>query len=244
MKKISTVLTLISSIVINSAYAEENASNPLAAVSNTDLRAKYFDLDEDIRRDYYVDGGSMLTPDLKLKYELHYWNTNVTGSNESDWESLHLKPIYFPESVKGKLGDWMYKLAVGGELTVYFDNEDQGIGSESDTIAPLIGLALNQGDTSLIPLVQHFEEYSGPDVSRTSFRLIFLQAFPDHKMWFKLDNKLPVDWENDNEIPASVEVQLGKNFSPSIASYVDALLGVGGDREYDWGVGVGLRYNY
>jgi len=25
---------------------------------------------------------------------------------------------------------------------------------------------------------------------------------------------------------------------------VDGLFGIGGDRPYDWGVGVGVRYNY
>ena len=51
----------------------------------------------------------------------------------------------------GKLGEWKYKLAVGGEVIVDFDNDDKGIGSDSDQIAPLLGLALNQGDTSVIP---------------------------------------------------------------------------------------------
>ena len=245
INKISAIVALITSIGCNNAYAEDgaNASNPLAAVTNTDLRAKYFDLDGAIRRDYYIDGATMATPNLKLKYELHYWNTDVTGSGRKDWESASLKPIYFPESIVGQLGEWKYKLAIGGELIVDFDNEDQGIGSGSDQIAPLVGLALNQEDTTVIPLVQHYTEISGPDVNTTSFRLIFLQKIPDH-MWFKLDNKVPVDWENDNEIPASVELQLGKNFSPAFATYIDGLFGVGGDRSYDWGVGLGLRFNY
>ena len=104
MKRISTILGLLTSIGISSAYAEENASNPLAAVTNTDLRAQYFDLDGPEKRDYWVDGSDMLTTNLKLKYELHYWDTDVTGSSESDWESLHLKPIYFPEKMIGKIG--------------------------------------------------------------------------------------------------------------------------------------------
>jgi len=247
----SIILVLITSTEFSNAYGEDgpvedgpNASNPLAAVTNMDVRAKYFDLGDSIRRDYYLDGATMVTPGLKLKYELHYWNTDVTGSGRSDWESFHLKPIYFPEGMIGKLGEWKYKLAVGGEVIVDFGNDDQGIGSGSDQIAPLVGLALNQGNTSVIPLVQHFTEYSGPDVNKTSFRLIFLQTFPDTDYWFKLDNKVPVDWENDNEIPASVEVQLGKNFSPAFGAYLDGLVGVGGDRDYDWGVGAGLRYNY
>ena len=135
-------------------------------------------------------------------------------------------------------------MCVPSKLIVDFGNDDKGIGSGSDQIAPLLGVALNQGDLTVIPLVQHVTEISGPDVNNTSFRLIFLQTFPDSDYWLKLDNKVPVDWENDNEIPASVELQLGKNFTPAFGSYVDALVGVGGDRSYDWGVGAGLRYNY
>jgi hypothetical protein len=45
-------------------------------------------------------------------------------------------------------------------------------------------------------------------------------------------------------LPASAEAQLGKMFTPSFGTYVDGLLGIGGDKPYDWGVGVGLRFNY
>ena len=52
------------------------------------------------------------------------------------------------------------------------------------------------------------------------------------------------DWENDNEIPASFEVKLGKMFLPAFGTYVDGLFGIGSDKPYDWGVGVGIRFNY
>ncbi len=42
----------------------ENASLPLAAVDNTDLRIQLFDLDDSDRTDYWVDGAYMLTPKL------------------------------------------------------------------------------------------------------------------------------------------------------------------------------------
>ena len=132
------MLTLAFVLGITSANGE-NASNPLAAVTNTDFRAQYFDLDGPERRDYWVDGAGMLTPNLKLKYELHYWDTDVTGSSESDWESLHLKPIYFPEKMVGKLGEWKYKVAIGGELIVDFGNEDKGIGSDRDALVASSG---------------------------------------------------------------------------------------------------------
>jgi len=233
-------LTLVAGI--GNAYGE-NASNPLAAVDNTDLRAQYFDLDGSDRTDYWVDGAYMLTPKLKLKYELHYWDTDVTGSSESDWESLHLKSIYFPEQWVGKWGTSKYKWAVGAEWIVDFGNEDEGIGAGSDQIAPFVGVALVRGGTVLVPLVQHFVEYDGPDVNQTAFRLIAIQSLPNN-FWGKLDAKVPVDWENDNAVPASAEVQLGRMFTPSFGAYVDGLLGIGGDRPYDWGVGVSVRFNY
>ena len=50
----------------------ENASNPLAKVSNTDLRWKYLDLVDDRGRvnDFFIDGSFMSHPKLKIKYEL------------------------------------------------------------------------------------------------------------------------------------------------------------------------------
>ena len=69
MKITFTILAISLAVVtgIGNVYAE-NASNPLAAVSNTDLRAQYFDLDGSDRTDYWVDGAYMVTPKLKLKY--------------------------------------------------------------------------------------------------------------------------------------------------------------------------------
>jgi hypothetical protein len=241
MKSRFYVLILMLVTGVTNAYGEENASNPLAAVDNTDVRWQYFDLHGPDPNDFWLDGAYMLTPKLKLKYELHYWDTDVTGSSESDFESFHLKPIYFP--TQGKWGDWKYKLAVGAELIVDFGNEKEGIGSGSDQIAPLVGVALVRGGTVLVPIVQHFVEYDGPNVNKTSLRLIAIQALPN-KYWGKLDAKLPVDWSDDMAFPATFEVQLGKMFSPSFGLYMDGLVGVGGDKPYDWGLGVGVRFNY
>jgi hypothetical protein len=184
----------------------------------------------------------MASPKLKLKYELHYWDTDVTGSSENDWESFHLKPIYFAS--EGIWGRFKYRVALGLEWIVDFDNADKGIGSGSDQLAPLAGIALiSEKGLVLVPLIQHFVEYDGPDVNTTAFRLIGIQKLPKNS-WAKLDAKLPVDWENDNEIPATVEVQLGKTFAPWFGVYVDGLFGIGNDRPYDWGTGLGLRFNY
>ena len=84
-------------------------SNPLAAVDNTDVRLQYFDLDgSSDRYDLWTDGAYMLTPKLKLKYELHEGYTELTGSRESGFETVHLKPIYFPTQ-----GEWETSAKIG-----------------------------------------------------------------------------------------------------------------------------------
>jgi hypothetical protein len=181
----------------------------------------------------------MLADKVKLKYELHYWKTDVTDSSENDLESMVIKPIFFVK--EGIRKNMKYRAAVGFDLTVDFNNDYKGIGSGSSTIAPFVGLALGVTEnTILIPLVQHFVSYSGNDIEQTAFRLIGMQKLPQ-QMWLKLDAKLPVDWENDEDIPATVELQWGKMFNPKFGAFIDGFAGVGGDKPYDYGVGIGGR---
>jgi len=218
---------------------EGNASNPLATVDNTDLRLQYFDLGAPERLDYFIDGAKMFGPTLKFKYELHYLDTDVSGSSESGFSSLNLKLIHF---IDRKRGNTPYRLAIGLEWIKDLGDADKGIGSGADQLAPLVGVALKYGDTMVIPLVQHFESYNGEGVSQTATRLIALKPLPNQS-WAKLDLKVPYDWENET-VPASIELQLGRTFSPSFGMYIDGLAGLGSDRGYDWGVGLGLRFNY
>ena len=179
------------------AAAGENASNPLASVNNVDLRWKFTSADAGDRHDVFIDASHMLLPKLKLKYEVHYNFTDVTGSNESGFEKLVIKPIYFP--VQSKLNDaWGLKVAVGADWIVDFDNADKGIGSGSDQVAPLFGVAFSHFSSGLvlIPLVQHFVSYSGDtDVHQTSARLIPLKPL-GQGYWAMPDAKIPCHWAN------------------------------------------------
>jgi len=222
----------------------ENASNPLAAVSNTDLRWQYADLTNNDAHlnDYFIDGALMLNPKLKFKYELHYWNTNVSGASESGWESALVKLIYFPrQGVFG--GGTRYRVAVGIDYVHDLGDLEKGIGFGSDQIGPFLGLALSlESGMTVIPLLQHYTSVSGVDVNTTALRLIALKSF-GAAWWWKLDARVPYDWENKT-VPAELEFQVGKNISGSTALYVDSKVGLGSDRLVDWGAGLGLRFNY
>lgn len=222
--------------------ADENPSNPLSKGKNIDLRAQYFELRNDKElTDYFIDGAFMANDKLKVKYEAHYWDTDVTGKSEQDWESIHLKGIYFPK--EGKFGNTPYRTAVGLEWIKSFDNADLGIGADSDLLSPFVGVALQMNENlTLIPLLQHYAEYSGDDISVTAGRLIGLYKFSGG-YWGKLDAKLPYDW-NDEEASSVVEVQIGRMFTPGFGLYLEGLAGIGDDRSYNWGAGLGLRFVY
>ena len=243
MKPLNRLVTVIMLLLLsNSIQAEENASNPLAAVSNTDIRLKTFDLENGDRQEIFIDGAKMLNPKLKLKYELHWWETDITGSDENDFESSLIKLIYFPKEGMLKSGR-PYRAAVGVDWKVDLGDQAKGIGSGSDTISPFFGLAIAfKPGLMLIPLVQQFVSYSGNDVSQTAARLIALQTLENDK-WLKYDVIVPYDWENETW-PATFELQFGKSLSNRIGAYIDLQSGIGSDRPYNNAIGIGVRFNY
>jgi len=227
-----------------SSSASGNASNPLAAVNNTDIRYQFFDLGNSDLRDTFIDGAYMLRPDLKLKYELHYNSTDSTGTRQTGFGTANLKLIYFPS--QAQLNEtWAVKTAVGLEWVLDLGDPSTGIGTGSDQLAPLAGAAFSNKKTGLVlvPLVQHFKSYNGPtDVSLTAMRLIAIQPFAD-AYWAKLDLIVPYDWANDSW-PAMAEFQLGYNIRPGVAAYADLIIGLGSDRSFDQGLGLGIRFSY
>jgi len=240
---VCTLFLLLFSVVGFAGEDEgENASNPLAKVKNTDLRWQYFDTGDGHINDVSIEGAFMANDSLKIKYELHYWETDLSGSSEQNLESTTLKAIYFPKDIQGDGRN--YRVAAGIDWIVDHGDEDKGIGSGSDQFAPFLGLAIAyESGLSIIPLVQHFSNYNGNTVNTTAFRAIVMKPLPE-KSWLKLDAKVPIDWENDNAIPATLELQLGRTYSKRIGAFADLLVGLGSDRPYDWGLGAGIRFNY
>jgi len=54
---------------------------------------------------------------------------------------------------------------------------------------------------------------------------------------------VPFDWEND-VTPVTAEVQLVKMISPAFGTYFDLMVGIGKDKPYELGFGLGVRFNY
>ncbi len=231
-----------------SAKSVGAASDPTAAVNFQDLRFRYLDLGgSKFRRWYNTEGAYMVTPKLKIINELHYWDTDLSGTTESNLESVRIKAIYLTRGPSiGKVRSrWVFGLEWIKEL----GDASEGTSAGSDQLAPFTGFGWQLSpNTTLITLVQYFgsyEEESGvEEVSRTGPRVIYLHSIPSRKMWFRLDDKFVIDHKAGAATSNTLEIQIGKMLSPKFGVYVDALYQTGGFQQYDWGIGLGVRYMY
>ena len=228
-----------------------DASNPTAAVNYTDLRYQTFDLDgvaDGRDRDRIaIEGAYVFSDEHKVTYELNYWDTDITGRDESDFESLRAKYINLKPGMLS--GGTKYRRALGVEVVADLGDVDKGIGGGTDQIAPLFGYGWELNDRNfVITLVQYFhsinEDANAEEVRTTGPRLIWIHKLPDIKGWFKLDNKLSFDHENDDKSSNVLELQFGKMLTPTLGLYVDYLNNTGGVKQYDDGFGIGIRKMY
>jgi len=220
-------------------------SNPLASVSKIDFIWTHRETPKNRGvGEFGLFDSTMLHERVRLNLELHYAYTDVTRSNERDWQSVHVRPVWF---VLDKLvaEGWGMRVAAGAEYVRDFSNEDKGIGTGSDLIGPLLGLGFMNRESKLVllALMQHSRDLDGStDISTTALRLTALRPVSG-RSWLKADLKVPYDWEN-RAWPANLEAELGTMLSRSHGVLAQGFAGVGGDRVFDWGIALGVRVNF
>lgn len=250
MKIIKIALSTICLLSSFFALANENASDPTASLSFTDIKVQFFDTGAplgDQRDRYAIEGAYTFTPKHKVTYEVNYWETDITGQTESGMESIRAKYINLsPGMLESGL---KYKFAWGIEALTSISDVEKGIGTGTTQIAPLVGAGwvLSPNDT-LITLVQYFhsidEDVNANKVRLTGPRMIWIHSMPKYKAWIKIDDKFAINHEKDGASSNLLEVQVGKMFTPTIGAYFELLYGTGGDRLYESGLGLGVRISY
>jgi len=225
------------------------ASDPTAAINFQDVKLRYFDLTGD-NEEYVLEaeGSFVFSPALKLTHKLVGARTDKSDDWETDLRQLTLKPIFLhpikPFGIKAKF-------ALGAEWLKDLGDVDDGTGTGSDQIAPLIGIGWLPTDRDfIITLAQYFYSYdedSGVDeVRQTGPRLIYIRSIPSIKGWAKADLKASIDHEDDNDFTQTLELQLGTMVTKGLGLYGEAFIGdsVLDTNAYDAGVGIGLRILY
>lgn len=226
------------------------ASDPTAAVNYQDFRFRYFDLDRGAdKQSFETEGAYMLSPRLKTTNELRYVNTDSSGKSEQDFEEFKFKTIFLS---KIKPFGINAKLALGAEWLKDLGDFEKGTGTGADKIAPLVGIGWVPNDENfIVTLVQYFYSYDtdsafDQDVRTTNPRLIWIRSLPHFGGWFKADLKMVIDHEDDENFDQTLELQLGKMFTPKLGIYGEFFLGddVLDSDSYDYAAGVGLRFIY
>jgi len=223
-----------------------DASNPLAAVNFQDARFRYFDLGEGKEKlSFETTGAYVFQPRLKITNELRGVHTDKSGEYETDFEELKLRLTHLTDfksfGVKTRFG-------IGVEWQKDLGDFNEGTGTGSDKIAPLLGIGwLPTPKDSVVALVQYFHSYDEdkgvPKVRRTGPILLYIRKFPEIRGWLKLDFKGMIDHENDEEFSSTFEIQLGHMLTPRLGIYGEFLTEIDSDA-YDWGLGIGVRYKY
>jgi hypothetical protein len=250
----ASALAILLQIVCLTAHAEAAsgaaASDPTAAVNYQDLRFRYFDLDGGAdKKSFETEGAYMLHPRLKLTNELRYVNTDRSGRSKQDFEEFKFKTIFLsnikPFGVKAKL-------ALGAEWLKDLGDFEDGTGTGSDKIAPLVGIGWVPNDENfIVTLVQYFYSYDtdsafDQDVRTTNPRLIWIRSMPAFGGWFKADLKMVIDHEDDENFDQTLELQLGRMLTPKWGVFAELFLGddVLDSDSYNYAAGVGVRFVY
>ena len=225
------------------------ASNPTAAVNYQDIRYRYFDLRNGRQKhSFETEGAFVLHPRLKLTNELRGNYTDRGGSWEADVEELKLKAIsltdMMPFGVKAKF-------ALGLEWLKDLGDFDEGTGTGSDQLAPLVGVGwLPTERDFVITLLQYFHSYdessNAPTVRVTGPRLIYIRAIPQIQGWAKVDYKMAIDHKRSDDFTSTLELQVGTMFNRRIGMYAEFLVGndILDTRAYDFGAGLAVRLMY
>jgi hypothetical protein len=221
-----------------------NASNPLSLVNFTDVKYQYQTGDiEDVNR-LFIEGALVPTSRLKIIYDLSYNQTDRSGEDEADFETLGISPVYF--GFDGKLSEkWYFRSNFGFDWTYDFGHDDKGIGSGADTIGPRIGFGLAnlESEVTAAAVLQHTQSYNGSsDIEATTLSITTVRQFRKAG-WISSNVVIIRDWEY-NAWRSSFSLQAGYGFGNGKAIYVNGMAGLGRDRLFDVGAGLGLRFNY
>ena len=212
-------------------------SNPLASVNKLDLIWAVTGSGDSNTHDAHAEGAFMLDPKLKLNYEVHYFLTDVTGSERGqlgiDPYQAHLVPRRrraqrrMDDARRGRRG-------VHSQLRQRRPGHRDRLGHRRTAVRPGFRETVTGSDADsarpALPLVQRdIGQLDGVPADRAS-------GLPDG-FWLKLDAKVLADWHNDTT-PIDGEIEFGKMLNPNVGLFGKGLFGVGSDRPFDWGVAV------
>lgn len=177
---------------------------------------------------------------LRVKVPLAW--TDAQGDGETGLGDIQLRYNWL------SYADTKQAVLLGAELTADSASEDV-LGRGKWIISPLVTYAMFLNKNVIFaPTYQHNLSFAGDgdrgDVNESVLDFYLVMTADNKKSWVTIDPTLGIDWENDERMPFSVEVELGRNIGTLLGGALNAYLrpgiGIGQDRAYDWNIEIGF----
>jgi hypothetical protein len=253
----ATVLILLGLLPGLAAAAEKAQPAPSAAEatlrrptdfrSRVEIRNEYQDLDADAHRDMIIPRFEYAySPSVAFRLETPYVFFDPGGSNPdrvSGFGDVLLRGAWRSMQSEG--------FALNLVLEVTLDTAvDDRLGMGKDVLAPLVYAAIDlpRHNSVFFPNLQHYFSVAGDenrtDVNYTVIKPNLLTRWPNNLYTF-LEPAFIIDWERDNKLGLTVELETGKIVSKNVALWIRP--GVGAIKHdlpqiYNWNLEVGARY--
>jgi hypothetical protein len=234
---------LFASLPISAAETDTSGTNPAVLLNTITLFNEYTELPSGD----YLDTLSLRVAipfaegKMNLRLSAPFIDTDAGGGSESGFGDISLKWNWIP--MLDAKNAWLTS------MEVFAPTAKTGLGTEQWTLAPGITYARFVNENIIIaPALIHNFSVAGkdgfPDINRTDFDLYMVYTASNKSWWVTSDLTVSVDFQNDNKIPMSWEVQVGRTLckwnGAAVNAYIKPGIGIGKDRFYDWNVEVGV----
>jgi hypothetical protein len=179
---------------------------------------------------------------MNLRFKLPLLHSDVSGSSETGIGDFSVRYNWLADITQS------YGLLVGAELLADTATDDS-LGRGKWVISPLATYAIFLNSNMIFaPTYQHNLSFAGDDarndVNESVFDFYFVYTADDKESWVTVDPALVIDWENNEAIPFSIEVQYGRKLGTlwggAVNGFIQPGIGIGQDRAIDWNIEVGI----
>lgn len=227
--------------------AEASLSRPTDFRSRIEIRNEYQALQADGYRNLAIPRFEYaVRPDLALRLETPYVVYDPGGRAErvSGQGDLLARAAWRSVQREG------FALILATD--VIFDTADDArLGTGKTILAPHIYAAIDLpgGKSVFFPNIQHYFSIDGDDrrsdISLTTLKPNLLTRWPN-KVYTFLEPQFTIDWEHNDRVGLTVELEVGKILQKNIAAWLRPGIGVINrnvvQTVYEWNIEVGMRY--
>ena len=251
------IVFLIALCIAQPLYAQSQPAAPSATEAvlkrptdfrtRMEIRNEYQNLDGDGYRNIIVprfDYAVSSSFALRLETPYMIYDAGAGAERVSGQSDLLARAVWRPIQREG------FALLVATD--VIFDTAaDARLGFGKTILAPHMFAAIDlpEYDSVFFPNIQHYFSVAGDadrkDVSFTTLKPNLLTRWPD-KVYTFLEPQFTIDWERNDKVGLTVELEVGKILSSNIAAWIRPGIGVINKYElpqvYNWNLELGMRY--